>query len=296
MNENVGLIGYGIMGKAIADKLIAKGYSVLVHDKSPEANSNARASGCAVLNAPKEIAMKAKVVLLSLPHPKNVVSVVRNGPDCLLAGTSEGTVLVDTSTVDAETSQANAKSAKKKGVGYLDCPVLGRPSAVGNWTLPTGGDIELIEVVRPVLETFAAKIIPVGPSGHGNNIKILNNLMFGAINSITCEVFSLCKQLGMEPRLLFETISTSGAATVSKLFNELAQKIIENDYSPVFSIDNLHKDVGLGIDMGLKSGLTLQISRSGQKLNTLARTAGFGNEDTSAIVKVFEGEKITSKV
>ena len=81
MNENVGLIGYGIMGKAIADKLIAKGYSVLVHDKSPEANSNARASGCAVMNAPKEIAMKAKVVLLSLPHPKNVVSVVRNGPD-----------------------------------------------------------------------------------------------------------------------------------------------------------------------------------------------------------------------
>ena len=138
MNENVGLIGCGIMGKAIANKLIAKGYSVLVHDKSPEANSNARASGCAALNSPKEIAMQAKVVLLSLPHPQNVVSVVRNGPDCLLAGTSEGTVLVDTSTVDAETSQANTKAAKKRGVGYLDCPVLGRPSAVGNWTLPIG--------------------------------------------------------------------------------------------------------------------------------------------------------------
>ena len=131
MKKNVGLIGYGIMGKAIADKLIAKGYSVFVHDKSPEANSNARASGCAVLNAPKEIAMKAKVVLLSLPHPKNVVSVVRNGPDCLLAGTSEGTVLVDTSTVDAETSQANAKSAKKKGGGLSRLSGTGTPQCCG---------------------------------------------------------------------------------------------------------------------------------------------------------------------
>ena len=293
MNENVGLIGYGIMGNVIAKKLLLKGYNVLVHDKNPEAISNAKVSGCIVLSTPKEIAKQAKVVLLSLPHPHNVVNVVRNGPDCLLAGASEGAVLVDTSTVDSETSQANAEAAKKRGVGYLDCPVLGRPSAAGNWTFPIGGDVEWIEVARPVLEAFAAKIIHVGPSGHGNNIKILNNLMFGAINSITCEVFSLCKNLGMEPRLLFETISSSGAATVSKLFNELAPKIIGNDYSPVFSIDNLHKDVALGIAMGLKSGMKLEISESGQKLNNLARTAGFGKEDTSAIFKILVREEIT---
>ena len=70
-------------------------------------------------------------------------------------------------------------------------------------------------------------------------------------------------------------------------------KIIGNDYSPVFSIDNLHKDVALGIAMGLKSGMKLEISESGQKLNNLARTAGFGKEDTSAIFKILVREEIT---
>ena len=76
MNENVGLIGYGIMGNVIAEKLLLKGYNVLVHDKNPEAISNAKVSGCIVLSTPKEIAKQAKVVLLSLPHPHNVVNVV----------------------------------------------------------------------------------------------------------------------------------------------------------------------------------------------------------------------------
>ena len=201
---------------------------------------------------------------------------------------SKGSIIIDTSTVDAETTITNAKEAYAFGISYLDSPILGRPSAVGNWTLPIGGDIESIESVRHVLETFASNIISVGALGTGNTIKLLNNLMFGAINSITCEVFSLCKRQSVDPKLFFDTISKSGAATVSKLFNELAPKIIDNDFSPVFSINNLHKDVGLGMDMAMKSGIRLNISESGQQLNDLARREGFGDEDTSAIIKVLD--------
>ena len=288
MNETVGLIGFGIMGAAIAPRLIDKGYTVLVYDISATAVSRARDAGCTVVETPAEIARQARVVLISLPKPEHVTEVVREGEHCLLAGAAEGAVIVDTSTVDPATSRQNAEVASKQGVGYLDCPVLGRPSACGNWTLPTGGDPQCIHIARPMLETFAAKIIPVGPSGNGNLVKLLNNLMFGAINSITCEVFALGERLGMEPKLLFNTISNSGAGTVSNLFKELGPKIIEREFSPIFSIDNMHKDVGLGIAMAHQIGMTLEFSESGQRLNNRARAAGLGQEDTAAVIKVYE--------
>lgn len=286
MNKNIGLIGFGVMGAAIAPRLIDHGYSVIVYDIEADALARAEKAGCTVSASLSEVARKAPIILISLPKPEHVSGVVRGADDCLLSGATEGSVIVDTSTVDPVTSQQNAKAADALGVGYIDCPVLGRPIACGNWTLPTGGDPKHIAIAEPVLKTFAANIIHVGPSGQGNAVKLLNNLMFGAINSITCEVFALCAQLGMEPKQFFETISNSGAGTVSKLFQELGPKIVEEDFSTVFSVDNLKKDVGLGISMAQQSGMELPFSQAGQKLNELAQDAGLGHEDSSAIVKI----------
>jgi 3-hydroxyisobutyrate dehydrogenase-like beta-hydroxyacid dehydrogenase len=276
------------MGAPIANRLIDHGYDVVVFDKSADAMSRARLIGCTTVATPRQVALLARLTLISLPRPEHVVDVVRNGDACLLAGAQGGSVIVDTSTVDPATSQENAQAALEKGVGYLDCPILGRPSGCGHWTLPTGGDPQYIAVAGPVLETFAAKIVHVGPSGHGNMLKLLNNLMFGAINAITCEIFGLGERLGMEPELLFDTIANSGAATVSNLFKELGPKIVEREFTPNFTIDNLEKDVGLGLAMAQTSGMKLAVSEIGQQLNRAAQEAGLGEEDTAAVVKVFE--------
>jgi 3-hydroxyisobutyrate dehydrogenase-like beta-hydroxyacid dehydrogenase len=90
----------------------------------------------------------------------------------------------------------------------------------------------------------------------------------------------------MEPKVLFGTIADSGAATVSNLFRELGPKILGDDFSPLFSIDNLHKDMRLGIEMAHKVGADFLVSEANQRLNTLAREAGFGSEDTAAAVKI----------
>lgn len=286
MNMNIGLIGFGVMGAAIAPRLLEHGFSVFVYDIGADAMTRAETAGCTASASPSDVARKASIVLISLPRPEHVTSVVREAEDCLLSGASEGSIIIDTSTVDPVTSQKNAKAAEALGVGYLDCPVLGRPIACGNWTLPTGGDAKYIPIAEPALKTFAAKIVHVGPSGQGNAVKLLNNLMFGAINSITCEVFALCTQIGMEPKQFFETISNSGAGTVSKLFQELGPKIVDEDFSTIFSVDNLQKDVGLGILMAQQSGMALPFSQAGQNLNVLGQKAGLGQEDSSAIVKV----------
>lgn len=289
----VGLVGFGIMGAAMSRRLIEAGYRVVVVDSNSDALDRAAAIGCSTATTPSALAAQASLILLSLPAPEHVRLVVHAGVDPLLDGAVEGSVIVDTSTVDPQTSRRNAELAAEQGIGYLDCPILGRPSNAGAWTLPVGGEREHLELARPILNTFASTIEHLGPVGQGNTLKLLNNLMFGAINSITAEVFALSDHVGLDRRRLFETIAGSGAATVSNLFKELGPKIVEGEFTPNFTIDNLVKDVGLGIEMAAGSGLHLQLSESGQNLNRTAQKMGLGGEDTAAVVKVFDNVNVS---
>lgn len=284
-SEPVALVGFGLMGRAMARELLAGGYRVRVHDIAPDAEERARTAGCEFAGSPALAARGTKVALISLPRPEDVRDVVTAGRRNLLSAMQRGSVIVDTSTVSPQCSRDNAADAAQYGVGYLDCPVLGRPNGAGKWTLPVGGESADLETARPVLECLADRILPVGPSGQGNTIKLLNNLMFGAINSITCEVFALAEKLDVDPGLFFDTIATSGAATVSNLFLELGAKIVDGDFEAIFSVDNLHKDMSLGIAMANDAGIDLMISENNQRLIELSREHGLSQEDTAAIVR-----------
>ena len=288
MQKNIGLIGFGVMGYQIAMKLIEEKCNLSTFDINPEATARAEELGCEVYNSPALVAQRTNIILISLPSPKHVAEVVCDDVIGLLSGAASGSVIIDTSTVDPTTSQTMANKASRFEVGYLDAPVLGRPMSVGKWTLPVGGNSNDIEKARGVLSLLAERIVHVGPVGGGNKLKLLNNLMFGAINSITCEVFALCKHLEMDPKVFFETVSKSTAGTVSNLFKELGPKIINKDFSADFSINNLNKDIQLGIDMAKSVGVKLPISENNQVYNVLGKNADIGQEDTAALVKIFE--------
>lgn len=284
---NVGIIGVGTMGSKMAGKLINAGYAIFARDIDGAAEERARKLGAKVVNSPKEVAEYTEIILLSLPMPSDVKEVVL-GEDGILTNPKNNRIIVDLSTVDPFSTQHNAEQAKKVGVSYIDAPVLGRPQKCGNWTLPVGGDKKDLEKVRKVLEILAAKVIYVGPSGYGNIVKLLNNMMLGAINSVTAEILAICTKLGMSPKVLYETIANSGAASVSNLFKELGPKILNRDFEPLFAIDLLHKDVRLGIQMAKQVDVPLFVSEANQRLNEMARLMGFGKEDTASVIKVYE--------
>lgn len=283
----VGIVGVGTMGSRMAVNMVQAGFRVLARDIDPQAEERARSLGTTVVPSPAEVAKQAEIVLLSLPGPSDVATVVL-GEDGLLTTAGAGQVIVDLSTVDPLSTRRNAGEASQRGVGYLDAPVLGRPQKCGNWTLPVGGNEADLAKCRPVLAALAQRILFVGESGNGNIVKLLNNLMFGAINSITAEIMALSAQVGMNPKILFDTIAESGAASVSNLFLELGPKMLARDYSPLFAIDLLHKDNKLAIEMAQEAGMPLILSRTSQLLNEMARSKGLGSEDTSAVVKVYE--------
>lgn len=284
-SKPVALIGLGVMGHAIAERLVGAGHDVRVYDVTADAKARAESAGCVFRESPAAAAHDAHTALLSLPGPQHVRDVVHDGADNLLGCMQPGTVIVDTSTVSPQSSRVNAADAARAGVGYIDSPVLGRPAAAGAWTLPVGGDEAHLASVEPILRTLAANIVHVGDVGAGNTVKLLNNLMFGAINSITCEVFALGEVLGIDTELFYRTVADSGAATVSNLFRDLGEKIITDDFTAVFSVDNLRKDVSLGVTMAREAGVELMISEQNLKQIELARDSGLGTEDTAAIVR-----------
>ena len=141
----------------------------------------------------------------------------------------------------------------------------------------------------PLLQTFAARVVHVGASGSGDAYKLLNQLMFSAINGITAEVFAVADKVGISRQKFYEVISSSGAATVSGLFLECGRKIVEDNYQPIFSVDLLCKDAGLGVDMANGAGAPPIISTTIQMCNRLAQAQGMGSLDTSAMARVFGG-------
>ena len=288
MTNEVGIIGVGIMGTKMNGALSEAGYSVIARDIDPVAEERARGMGATVLDSPAAVAEKAEIILLSLPGPDDVEEVVCRETDGILSVARPGHIVIDLSTVDPFSTRRNAAIARDKGVGYLDCPVMGRPGSCGKWTFPSGGEAEDLDRVRPILDHLAANIPHVGQSGNGNVLKLCNNLMFGAINACTAEVLTICAGMGINPRVFYDTIAPSSAASVSPLFREVGGKILERDYEPLFSIDNLAKDMRLGIEMGKAAGVALMVAESNQKINLVAQADGLGAEDTASVVKVFE--------
>jgi 3-hydroxyisobutyrate dehydrogenase/2-hydroxy-3-oxopropionate reductase len=279
--KNIGIIGTGVMGITVAEKIIAAGHNLTVYDLSKEAAGRAKKFGARVAHTPKDVSLKSDIVLLFLPGPVDVIDSI-SSPDGLLNGMQPGSIIVDMTTSDPEVSEKMCSLAEKKGVDFLDAPVLGRPATVGHWALPVGGKEDVIKRCQPVFKIFATHVFHAGPVGTGHKIKLLNQLMFGAINAMTAEMMAIADKIGIEPSRLFEIITASKAGTVSNLFKELGKRVADGNYEdPTFTVNLLIKDVKLAVQMAKGSNAPPLLARTVEFINEVSQAQGLGNKDTS---------------
>lgn len=285
--HSIGLIGTGVMGRCMLEKIIQAGYAVTIYDKFPSSLRRAEEIGGTAAATPFELAQKSDLILFSLPGPVQVDEIVF-GENGIIDALRPGQVVIDTSTVDPETTKKAGAGIEEKGAAYLDSPILGRPSAVGKWLLPTGGSKEAAGYAEPVLLTFASKIIHVGELGAGNALKLLNQMMYSTINAITSEVMAISDRVGVKKELFYETVAGSSAATVSGLFREVGKNIVERDYDhPAFTVDLLIKDTSLALKMTRDAKAPSFIAGYVQMYNELASANGLGGKDVSALYEVY---------
>lgn len=281
MTSALDWVGLGAMGRPAAAALAGAGTRVIGHDAHPAPDLADWAGSAGVDLVDSLDALSSDVVVLSLPTPAIVLDVV-------VALAREGRTILDTSTVGPDTSTAAAELARAAGGEYADTPVLGRPGAVGAWTIPVGGSAEVHALAEEVLAPLAKAVPQVGGTGSAATIKVLNNLMLGAINAITAEVLVLAAARGLDPGVFVDTVLDSGAASVSGLFKDVAPRAISGDYAPVFSLELMAKDTDLALAMAADTSVPMHVGAAVQALNAEGVAAGLGAEDSIALVQLLE--------
>ncbi|WP_255949838.1 NAD(P)-dependent oxidoreductase [Streptomyces odontomachi] len=279
----VAVIGLGTMGGRAAAAFAAAGRPTAGADPFEAARTAAARQGVTVSDSPAAAVSGADLVLLSLPTPQHVLDVV----DEIAGALGPGALVADTSTIDPETAQEAARRLAAHGARYVDAPVLGRPEGIGSWTLVAGGaQADVTELAAAAVGVIAKSVEQVGEVGAGSTVKVLNNVMFGAINAVTAEVVDLAERAGISAETFGSVVAGSGAATVSPLFRDISVRMAGRDYEPAFTLALLEKDVRLGAGIAARFGVQADVTTAVQALISEAVSSGRAGQDTSALVEL----------
>src|SRR6266478_6888180 len=195
------------------------------------------------------------------------------------------------STIAPSMSRKLAETASRNGVHFLDAPVSGGSMGAVNGTLTimVGGEREIFEQARPVLEAMGKKenIFHVGPNGSGEVVKIVNNMLSGAIAAAIAESFVLGVKAGVDVDTMAKIIGVSSGASW-QLANQFPIRAFNGSFQPGFMTDLLHKDLGLALELAAENSTSLPITALARQLYEMARAAGYGREDYTALLKVLE--------
>ena len=279
----IGFIGLGIMGRPMARNLLAAGHELVVHNRSRAAVDELAAEGATPATTPAEVAQQAEVVLAMLPDGPDVEAVVL-GEDGVAAGMSEGSLLVDMSSIAPATSRALAEALAARGATMLDAPVSGgEPGAVaGTLAFMVGGEAGDLDRVRGVLEVMGRSVTHVGPVGAGNIAKLANQAIVAVNIAVLGEAAVLARTAGVDPAAVIDAIR--GGLAGSAVLEQKAQKMLEADFAPGFRLDLHIKDLDNALATGHESGAALPLTTAVREMMTALTAAGHGREDHSALV------------
>ena len=256
----VGVVGLGNMGLGMAATLARKGFAVLGYDLSPARRPAAEAAGVTVLDALNDVLGRADALVFSLPLARDVEAVV-TAEGGLLSRTDRKVVVIDTSTSDPGTTRRLAERLAAAGHALLDAPVSGGPSgaAEGTLTMMIGGAAEDYELARPVLEAMSARAPHVGPSGAGNIVKLVNNLLVAAHLVTTGEALRLSEAAGLSAEEAVAVVNTAtGRSAVSEVM--VPRWVLSGSFDSGFAAGLMRKDVRLALELAEESGADLPLS------------------------------------
>jgi 4-hydroxybutyrate dehydrogenase/sulfolactaldehyde 3-reductase len=277
-----------MMGGGMAAHLVRSGFPVTVFDPRDEAIEAVLEFGAERGASPSDVAARSEIIVTSLPNPA-IVETVALGENGIIHGARAGTVYIDMSSIEPDTTRRVGAALAVGGVDMLDVPVgKGPPAAAkGDLTLMVGGDPKVVERVADVLDTLGSKRFYCGPLGAGVTTKLVNNLVSTAICAITGEAMAVGAAAGLEPEVMLAVMSNT-AADSAHLRNAITHRVLTGDFSPNFKLSLAHKDLGLATALAASVGVPALMGAAAYQLHTLALGAGFGDDDQSATIKVLE--------
>jgi 3-hydroxyisobutyrate dehydrogenase len=285
----VGFIGLGAMGRPMARHLLAKGHELTVASRSPGPVKAAIAEGARAASDVAAVGRDCAVTIICVPGSADVEAVVSE----LAGGVGAGQVVVDCSTIDPDVERAQHARVGQTGAGYIEAPMSGGTAGAeaGTLTLMVGGGTGDLDLARPALEAFAARIVHVGGPGQGQVVKLGNNLIYAAQMVATAEATTMAAKAGIDLSLMHEVlVASTGDCTAVRtripFEGVLPDSPASNDWQPGFMTDLMAKDIDLALAYAARSGVPALSAGVARQVLTSASVAGYGREDFSALGKV----------
>jgi 3-hydroxyisobutyrate dehydrogenase-like beta-hydroxyacid dehydrogenase len=281
----LGFIGLGNIGGAVCANLLADGHAVTVFDVDPARVEALQGAGAAAGGSPAEVAAAADWTLLSLPSPEVMEKVAEQWLD---GARGLGKLLVDLTTNSPATVRSVGARLASAGTQLVEAPVTGGAPGARNRTLVfiTGGEDEVVDKVRPLLETVGRATFHMGPLGAGNVGKLVNSLMAFTTMVVSLEGLALGAKSGLDLRTLLELVRASGGA--NSYLDRRVEEINERGRPTEFSMELAAKDAGLMLEAGRDVGLAMPVASAVHQVLAFAKAQGLAGHDISDLVEVIE--------
>ena len=283
MPQQIGLIGVGLLGTALAERLLAAGYPVVGFDVESSRVDHLEQAGGRRAGSADQIARECDRLILSLPDSHVVQAVI----DEIANSLGTGTIILDTTTGAPEISESLGAELARRNVSYLDATVAGssQQALAGEIVMMIGGEQAAVDRCHDVLTALARQTFHVGPCGSGARMKLVVNLVLGLNRAVLAEGLSFARVCGIDPAAALEVLR-SGAA-YSAAMDSKGLKMVQSDFTPQARLAQHRKDVSLIVDLAQANHMTLPLSQVHAELLDRALQLGFGESDNSAMVTAF---------
>ncbi|KAI3886140.1 hypothetical protein MKW92_013870 [Papaver armeniacum] len=280
----VGFLGLGIMGKAMAMNLLRHGFKVTVWNRTLSKCEELVQFGASIGETPAAVVKKCKYTIAMLSDPSAALAVVFN-KDGVLEQISEGKGYIDMSTVDADTSIKINEEILQKGGTFLEAPVSGskKPAEDGQLVILAAGDKALYEEAIPAFDVMGKKSFFLGQVGNGAKMKLVVNMIMGSMMNAFSEGLVLADRSGLSQQILLDVLDLGAIA--NPMFKMKGPAMIQNNYSPAFPLKHQQKDMRLALALGDENAVSMPVAAAANEAFKTARSLELGDFDFSAVLE-----------
>jgi 3-hydroxyisobutyrate dehydrogenase len=274
-----GMIGLGAMGLGMARNLAKAGYLTAVYNRTAAKTSE---FNVAVFDLPEALAAEVDIVLICVSADQDVLDIV----EAIALTIKPGSIVVDMSTVSSETAKKAAACLAEKQVDFLDAPVSGGVEGAKSGTLAmmVGGDADVLEKARPVLEAMTRRIIHMGKTGSGQATKAVNQVMCAGINQAVTEALAFGEAQGLAMDKVIDVIS--GGASGNWFLQHRGLTMTQGTFTPGFKLALHHKDLKICQTIAAQTGVSIPLADMTVTDYEELMAEGYGDEDISALYRM----------
>lgn len=279
----VGIIGTGMLGNSVGIHLLESGFDLIVFNRTKEKTNELKNKGAKIADSPKNVAENSELII-TIVKDADVVKQISFGKNGIVEGYHEGLVVADMSTINPIESKNISKKFLEFNITKIDIPVMGGPNVAktGDLVLMASGNEKTFNKFKNVFEKIASTTFFLGEEGTAHLIKLSMNLQITMLALSLSEGITLARNANVDPKIFLDILNSTYFKT--GMSENKAYKMIQDEFSPTFTLANLKKDISIITDTANSLGINLPMIKKAEEVFTDAVKQGFGEIDYTGIL------------